>query len=98
MKTTFTARHFSSSPKLQEYCMQSITKMDQFFDNIISCDIVLEPTKDHDNPAKAELNIRVPKETLVVSESAPSYEQAIDNAVDNLVRQIRKYKSKRFEH
>jgi putative sigma-54 modulation protein len=98
MKTTFTARHFQSSPELKEYCLSAVEKLDQFFDKIIVCDIVLRPGNDHDNPSIAELNVKVPKKLINVSEQAPSYEQAIGSAVDTAVRQIRKYKTKHYDN
>lgn len=98
MKTTFTARHFQSSPELKEFCLSAVEKLDQFFDKIIVCDIVLRPGQNDENPAIAELNVKVPKTLLNVSEEAPTYEQAIGTAVDNAVRQIRKYKTKHYEH
>ena len=98
MKTTFTARHFQSSTELQDFCLDAVEKLDQFFDKIIVCDIVLRPGQSDDNPAIAELNVKVPKTLLNVSEEAPTYEQAIGAAVDNAVRQIRKYKTKHYEH
>lgn len=98
MKTTFTARHFQSSPELKEFCLSAVEKLGQFFDKIIVCDIVLRPGQNDDNPAIAELNVKVPKTLLNVSEEAPTYEQAIGMAVDNAVRQLRKYKTKHYEH
>jgi len=98
MKTTFTARHFQSSQELKEFCLSAVEKLDQFFDKIIVCDIVLSPGNDNDNPFVAELNVKVPKKLINVSEQAPSYEQAIGSAVDTAVRQIRKYKTKRYDN
>ena len=98
MKTTFTARHFQSSPDLKEYCLSAVEKLDQFFDKIVVCDIILKPSQDDDNPSIAELNVKVPGTLINLSESAPSYEQAMGAAVDNAVRQLRKYKTKHFEH
>ncbi|MFU8813544.1 MAG: ribosome hibernation-promoting factor, HPF/YfiA family [Balneolaceae bacterium] len=98
MKTTFTARHFDASSDLQQYSLDAVEKLSQFFDKIIVCDIVLQPGQDDENPYKAELNVKVPKQLLNVSEEAPSYEQAINTAVDTAIRQIRKYKTKHFEH
>jgi len=98
MKKTFTARHFDASTDLKNYALDSINKFEQFYDKIIACDIVLEPTQDDENPTKAEFNVKVPQVLLRASESAPTYEQAVNNAVDNIVRQIRKYKDKRFKH
>ncbi len=98
MKTTFTARHFDASTDLKEYSIDSVQKLDQFFDNIIVCDVILEPGQDDENPFTAELNVKVPQKLLNVSEEAPSYEQAINNAVDTAIRQIRKYKTKHFDN
>ncbi|TVQ67934.1 MAG: ribosome-associated translation inhibitor RaiA [Balneolaceae bacterium] len=97
MKTTFTARHFQSSPELKEFCLSSVEKLEQFFDKIIVCDIILRPGQNDENPAIAELNVKVPKTLLNISEEAPNYEQAIGNAVDNAIRQLRKYKTKHYE-
>jgi putative sigma-54 modulation protein len=98
MKTTFTARHFQSSPELKEFCLSAVEKLDQFYDKIIVCDIVLRPGNDDENPSIAELNVKVPKKLINVSEQAPSYEQAIGSAVDTAVRQIRKYKTKHYDN
>ncbi len=98
MKTTFTARHFDANPDLKEFALGSVEKLEQFFDKIIVCDIVLRPGQDDDNPCIADLNVKVPKKLLNVTEEAPSYEQAIGEAVEIAVRQIRKYKTKHFEH
>lgn len=98
MKTTFTARHFQASPDLKNFSLSSVEKLEQFFDKIIVCDIVLEPGQDDDNPNIAELNVKVPNTLINVTEEAPSYEQAIGAAVDNAVRQLRKYKTKHFQN
>jgi ribosomal subunit interface protein len=98
MKTTFTARHFDCGPDLKEFSLSAVEKMEQFFDKIIVCDIVLRPGQDDENPCIADLNVKVPKTLINVSEEAPTYEQAISEAVDNAVRQLRKYKTKHFEH
>jgi ribosomal subunit interface protein len=98
MKTTFTARHFDCSQTLKEFSLSSVEKLEQFFDRIIVCDIVLQPGQDDDKPAIAELNVKVPKTLINVQEEAPSYEQAIGQAVDTAIRQLRKYKTKHFEH
>lgn len=98
MKTTFTARHFQSSPELKEFCLSAVEKLDQFYDKIIVCDILLRPGNNDDNPSVAELNVKVPKKLINVSEEAPSYEQAMGSAVDTAVRQIRKYKTKHYDN
>jgi putative sigma-54 modulation protein len=94
MKTTFTARHFDSSPELHAYAEDAVQKLDQFYDRILSCDIILEPVPDDDNPQQAELNVKVPQKLLNAKEQAPSYEQAINMVIENITRQLKKYKKK----
>lgn len=96
MKTTFTARHFDPSQELKDHSINSVQKLDQFLDRIFTCDIVLEPSSDDDQPCKAELNVKVPKALLNGSEYAETYEQAINQVVNNLSRQLKKHKAKRL--
>ncbi len=94
MKTTFTARHFEASADLQQYSIDSVDKLDQFYDRIVMCDIILQPTPSDENPNQAELIIKVPRKVLTVKESGKSYEQAIHNAIETASRQLKKYKDK----
>ncbi len=92
MKTTFTARHFDPSSELHNYAEDAVQKLDQFYDRILTCDIILQPIPDDDNPQQAELNVKVPQKLLNAKESASSYEQAINMVIDNIARQLKKYK------
>lgn len=96
MKTTFTARHFEPSQELHEYSEEAVQKLDQFFDRILTCDIILEPVPNNENDSQAELNVKVPQKLLNAKEQAPSYEKAISKVVDNVARQLKKYKDKHF--
>ncbi len=94
MKTTFTARHFDSSTELHNYAEEAVQKLDQFYDRILTCDIILEPVPDDENPQQAELNVKVPQKLLNAKEQAPSYEQAINRVIEDITRQLKKYKKK----
>lgn len=96
MNINFTARKFDASASLQDFTNEEIRKLSKFFDGILSCDVVLEPTPDNEEPARAELTVKVKQDVLNASESGPAYEQAIRSAVDNMRRQLIKYKDKRF--
>lgn len=96
MKTSFTARHFESSKELRAFAEDAVQKLDQYYDRIITCDIILEPVPDDDNPQKAELNVKVPQKLLNAKEQAPSYEQAINLVIESITRQLKRYKDKRF--
>ena len=94
MKTTFTARHFDASTELHEYAEDAVQKLDQFYDRILNCDIVLQPVPDDENPQQAELNVKVPQKLINAKEQASSYEQAINMVIENVSRQLKKYKQK----
>lgn len=94
MKTTFTARHFEASSDLQQYCVDSVQKLEQFYDRIVMCDIILQPTPSDENPQQAEVIVKVPRKVLTAKEAAATYEQAIHNAVEIVSRQLKRYKEK----
>lgn len=94
MKTTFTARHFNSSPELRNYAEEAVQKLDQFYDRIITCDIILQPVPNDENPQQAELNVKVPQKLINAKEQADSYEKAINLVVETIIRRIKKYKDK----
>lgn len=96
MKTTFTARHFDASKELHDYAEGAVQKLDQFYDRIIACDIVLQPVPDDESPKQAVLNVEVPQKLLNAKEQATTYEKAINDVVDNISRQLKKYKDKHF--
>jgi putative sigma-54 modulation protein len=96
MNTTFTARHFEASKRLHDYSVEAVKKLTKFYDGILDCDIIMQPTQDHDEPQSAELTVKVAKDLLQASEKAATYEQALSKAIDNMVRQLKKYKDKRF--
>jgi len=96
MNVTFTARHFEASTKLQEYSRDLVTKLEQFYDGIVACDIILHPTPKDEEPQAAEIILKVPDKILTAQESAETYEKALHDAVENLSRQLKKYKQKRF--
>lgn len=98
MTVTFTARHFEASDKLKEYAEQSVQKLEHYFDRIVSCSIVLEPSASIKQPQKAEIQIKIPNKILKAEERADKYEKAISSATDNLARQLKRYKQKKFTH
>lgn len=96
MKTTFTARHFDASKELHAYAEDAVQKLDQFYDRIVTCDIILQPVPDNENPQQAELNVKVPQKLINAKEQAATYEKAINEVVENVSRQLKKYKDKHF--
>lgn len=98
MKVQFTARHFSASQRLQEFAEEAVAKLSKFHDGIQECSIIAEPHEEPTTPQKIEVSIKVPGSILHAKEAAESYEIAIAKAVDNLKRQLIKYKEKSLNY
>ncbi len=94
MKTTFTARHFEASTDLQQHCRDSVEKLEQYYDRIVICDIILQPVPSDENPQQAELIVKVPRKVITGKGVASTYEQAVHNAVGVVGRQLKRYKEK----
>ena len=97
MNVRFTARHFDASSNLKEFSIDAVSKLENFYDRIVSCSIVLEPDPSDEHPQRAEINIKIPNTTLQASEASEKYEHAVLAAVDNLSRQLKRYKEKKFQ-
>ncbi len=97
MNTTITARHFTASDRLQNFANENVNKLEKFYDGLMSCDIVFMPNESPENPQKVELKLKVARTFLNANEEAPTYEQAIMKAVEDLRKQLIKYKEKHLQ-
>jgi len=95
MNTSFTARHFDASKRLHNHSLEAVQKLTKFYDAILDCNIIMQPTNDHDDPQGAELSVVVKGDLLQATEKGPTYEHALNKAIDNMSRQLKKYKDKR---
>lgn len=96
MNTSFTARHFNASDRLQAHALEAVKKLEKFYDGILDCDIIMSPHESPEEPQQVELIVKVAQITLNASETASTYEQALGKAIDNMKRQLIRYKEKRF--
>lgn len=98
MEKTFAARHFECSDTLKEYCLNAVDKLETFHDRIVVADIILEPTQNPAKPQQAEVLVQIPGDLLTTKTQALTYELAMHECIENLVRQIKKFKAKRADH
>lgn len=96
MNVIFTARHFEASDNLKEFSIDAVSKLEQFYDRIVSCSIVLEPAASSKAPQQAEIIVKIPNKVLTVTERSEKYEKAVLDAVENMSRQLKRYKEKKF--
>lgn len=95
MKIQTTAVHFNADQKLLSYVDQKAGKLDHFYDRIIDASVFLKLENSGQVRDKiVEFKLNVPGETLIAKETNKTFEAAVDLVVDNMKRQIKKYKQK----
>jgi putative sigma-54 modulation protein len=97
MKLQVHAVHFTADEKLLAFIQQKLSKLDQFYDRIVSGEVFLKLDKGekHNTHTKMlEIKINVPGAVLFVKETGKSFEEAVDLALDILKNQLKKFKEK----
>ena len=95
MNIQITSIHFTADHKLTEFIQTKVEKLDQYFDRIVRADVILKLENSGQVRDKiVEIRLKVPQDTLIVKESNKTFESATDSAIDNIKRQIKRYKEK----
>ncbi|MFM7014975.1 MAG: ribosome hibernation-promoting factor, HPF/YfiA family [Bacteroidota bacterium] len=95
MKLKVQSIHFDADRKLLAFVEEKIEKLTHFYEDIIDGEVFLRLDKSSEKENKiAEIKLNTPGKTMFASEQCRSFEEATDNAVDALRKQISKYKEK----
>lgn len=95
MKIGVQSIHFNADRNLLAFIQRKTSKLDLFFDQIISGEVYLRVVKVADEANKiAEIKLLMPGMTLFAKEQCKTFEEATDLAVESLRKQIHKYKNK----
>ncbi|HNQ12900.1 MAG TPA: ribosome-associated translation inhibitor RaiA [Bacteroidia bacterium] len=87
--------HFDADQKLIDFINDKVTKLNNFYENIVEGEVFLRLEKSEDTANKvAEIKLNIPGKILFAKEQCKSFEEATDNAVESLRRQISKHKEK----
>jgi putative sigma-54 modulation protein len=90
---------FDADKKLTDYVQKKADKLDRFYDRIVDGEVFLRLDKDDSQENKIiEIKLNIPGNQLFVSERSRSFEAAADTAVENLKRQLKKFKEKQTAH
>ncbi|NND93400.1 MAG: ribosome-associated translation inhibitor RaiA [Flavobacteriales bacterium] len=87
--------HFTADVKLINFIKERLKKLEQIQDNIIDADVFLR--LDNNNELKnkiSEIKLNIPGTELFAKKQAKSFEEATDDAIEALRRQLRKRKGK----
>lgn len=87
---------FDADKKLITFVNQRLDKLSQFGDGIVNVEVYLRLDKDEDRENKiSEIRLELPGGPLFAKKQSKTFEEATDQAVDALKRQITKYKQKK---
>lgn len=95
MNIEITSRHYDASPKVREYVIEELGRLEKFNHLITSVRVILEKAKEGET---VEITVHVSGKDLVSSESSDDIIKSIDLAVDKMERQLKKFKGKRYSH
>ena len=95
MKVSVHAVNFTVDKKLVDFVQDRLDKLEKYYDKVVSADVFLkvENTSDKENKI-AEIKINVPGDDFLVKKQCKTFEEATDNAVEALRKQITKHKEK----
>jgi len=97
MQLKITARHDHPSDAARQYAEAKLAKLDRRLSDLTLVEVIFSrehnPSIAHDHTVEAIVHTKGPH--LVATESAPTYEAAIDRLVDKLERQVERYRDKR---
>ena len=86
---------FDADQKLIQFIESKISKLEQLFDNIIEIEVFLRLSKNQNTENKlVEMKISIPGNELFAKKQCKTFEEATDQSVEALRRQIKKHKEK----
>ncbi|MBO7510079.1 MAG: ribosome-associated translation inhibitor RaiA [Bacteroidales bacterium] len=87
---------FDADAKLLEFTEKKVSKLDKFYDPVLSVDVKFSLLSDNANK-NVRINVAVPGTSVVVERNANSFETAINECVDILKEKLTRMKEKRNE-
>lgn len=95
MNVQIQAVKFDADRKLIEFVEAKLAKLDRFVERTTGADVILKIDKDNEKGNKvAVIRLEVPGDDLVAESRGKSFEEAVDDAIDALKKQIEKHKER----
>ena len=86
---------FDADARLVDFVNAKMAKLDRFAERSTGAEVILKLDKDLEKGNKrATITLHMPGEELVASHQSKSFEEAVDEAIDALKRQLDKFKGK----
>ncbi len=86
---------FDADKKLVDFVNAKMTKLERFAEDAVGAEVIMKVDKDNDNGNKvATIILGMPGGELVAEERAKSFEEAVDEAIEALKKQVAKHKDR----
>ena len=87
---------FDADKKLIDFVHQKLDKLTQYGEDIVNAEVYLRLDNDIDKENKiSEIKLDISGKPLFARKQSKSFEEATDDAIDALKKQITKYKQKK---
>jgi len=95
MKVSVNAVNFSVDRKLVVFIQERLTKLEKYYDKVVSADVFLKVEKTSEKENKVvEVKIHVPGEDFMVKKQYRTFEEALEVSAESLERLLVKRKEK----
>lgn len=95
MEIRIQAIHFDATKQLEAFIQKKVTKLEQYFDGIISAEVTLKVVKPETAMNKnANILLKIKNGDCFAEKTEDSFEAAIDECVEALEKQLVKFKEK----
>ncbi|MGI8893576.1 MAG: ribosome hibernation-promoting factor, HPF/YfiA family [Bacteroidia bacterium] len=86
--------HFDADQQLKAFIQEKADKLLTFYDNIIEGEVILKNDNSNVSNKISEIKLIIPGKILFAKEQASTFEEATDNALEALRKQLTKHKEK----
>ena len=88
---------FVADQKLITFVKQKLSKLNLFFDQIVDAEVYLKIDRSNTNDNKiVEIKLNIPGKDLFAKKYGKSFEEATDESIEALRRQLKRHKGKLF--
>ena len=95
MKISIQTVHFSMNSNLQKYIEKRLSKLNLYYNRIVSIDLYLNLDNHNDQTNKSvELRVNIPGDDVVVGKKSESFEKSLDMAASSAERMLKRRKEK----
>ena len=98
MNITIHSVHFDADQKLEKFITSKVGKLGQYIDGVISAEVFLRLEKSQTPENKiTEIKMKVRGGDFFVKKQCRTFEEATDQSIDALKKQIIKHKEKKYK-